>query len=86
MQIEYDVAIFDNWIDSISYSGRAGQAAGNSLRDFSIALKKVKDNMEIEYRVHVGRLPGSTRTSRLRKKRDKMVSEWCEQLKNKEIK
>lgn len=85
MPIEYNVVNFNDWIDSMNEAGAAGNAAGRSLRSLLIVLKEIKDNMESEYRKHKGRLPGSTRTSRLRKKRDKMVSEWCEQRKNKEI-
>lgn len=53
------------------------------FRDVAIALKELRNDMEVEYRKNVGNLPGSTRTSRLRKKRDKMVSEWFVNFENK---
>lgn len=83
MTIACNVVDFDDLIDSISAFGLAGNATGETFRGVAIALKELRNDMEIEYRKNVGNLPGSTRTSRLRKKRDKIVSEWFVNFENK---
>ena len=66
--------------DAFENAGKAGANAGASLRasfeELLIAIEERKVLMQDEYKKHIGRLPGSTRTSRLRKKRDTMVSNW----------
>lgn len=59
-----------NLSDSLGRAGIAGALAGDNFR------KSFERLMRDEYKRNVGRLPGSSRTSRLRKKRDKIVSNW----------
>lgn len=51
----------------------AVEAAAKAMRQFGLAYYQVAQHT---YKQEFGRLPGSERTARLRKKRKKMVYDW----------
>lgn len=71
---------FEDLRDFTELTNRAFHEMGKILCQFALAIE-TGPSKEMAYLLHHNRLPGSNRTSRLRKKRRTRVDKWYQELK-----